>query len=69
MRVTIGTITRSGHETIYQWQGGSGLHQLQSNTNLTTNGWQNVGTPTTNTVATNVSPSSLFFRVQSLPNP
>ena len=69
MPVTLDTITRTGNETILHWQGGSGLYQLQSNPNFTTNGWQNLGTPTTNTVATNVSTTTLFFRVQSLPNP
>ena len=67
--VVIDAITRSGNETVLHWQGGSGLYQLQSNTNVTSNGWQNVGAPTSNTVATNVSAASLFFRVQSLPNP
>ena len=67
--VFIHTITRTGNETILHWQGGSGLYQLQSNTNFTTNGWQNLGPATTNTCATNVSSSTLFFRVQSLPNP
>ena len=67
--VTLDTITRTGNQTILHWQGGSGLYQLQSNTNFTTTGWQNLGPATTNTVATNVSPSTLFFRVQSLPNP
>lgn len=69
MPVTLDTITRTGNETILHWQGGSGLYQLQSTHNFTTNGWQNVGSSTTNTCATNVSPSTLFFRVQSLPNP
>ena len=67
--VVIDSITRTGNETVLNWQGGSGLYQLQSNTSFTTNGWQNLGAPTTNTVATNVSSASQFFRVQSLPNP
>ena len=67
--LVLDSITRAGNETVLQWQGGSGLYQLQSNTNLTTNGWQNLGAPTTNTVATNVSSASQFFRVQSLPSP
>ncbi len=69
MPVTLDTITRTGNETVLNWQGGSGLYQLQANTNFTTNGWQNLGPATTNTVATNVSTATLFFRVQSLPNP
>ena len=67
--LVLDAITRTGNETVLNWQGGSGLYQLQSNTNFTTNGWQNLGPATTNTVATNVSSSTLFFRVQSLPNP
>lgn len=67
--LVIDEFTRTGNETVLHWQGGSGLYQLQSNTNFTTNSWQNLGPATTNTVATNVSSSTLFFRVQSLPNP
>lgn len=69
MPVLIESIQRTGNECILRWQGGSGLYQLQSNPDYATNGWQNVGAPTTNTCATNVSSSTLFFRVQSLPNP
>ena len=67
--LVLDTITRTGNETVLNWQGGSGLYQLQANTNVTTNGWQNVGAPTTNTVATNVAATTQFFRVQSLPTP
>ena len=67
--LVIDEFTRTGNETVLHWQGGSGLYQLQSNTNFTTTGWQNFGPATTNTLATNVSASTLFFRVQSLPNP
>ena len=42
---------------------------LQSCTNLLGGTWQNLGGSTTNTTATNISSSTLFFRVQSLPNP
>lgn len=69
MPLVINEFTRSGNETVLNWQGGSGLYQLQSNPNFATNGWQNLGPATTNTCATNLSPATLFFRVQSLPNP
>ncbi len=67
--ITLDSIIRTGNETVLNWQGGSGLYQLQSNPNVTTTGWQNLGPATTNTIATNVSTATLFFRVQSLPNP
>jgi len=62
-------ITRTNDQTILHWQGGSGLYQLQSRTNLTTDAWQNLGPATTNTSATNFNSSTTFYRVQSLPNP
>ena len=69
MPLVVDEFTRADNETVLSWQGGSGLYQLQSSTNLVSNGWQNLGSATTNTVATNVSATSQFFRVQSLPNP
>jgi len=69
MPVVLDSITRTGNQTILHWQGGTGLYQLQSRTNLSVGSWENIGTTTTNTVATNVNSSTLFFRVQSLPQP
>ncbi len=69
MPLMLDTITRQGNETVLQWQGGSGLYQVQTNASFATNGWQNLGPATTNTIATNVSTATRFFRVQSLPNP
>jgi WD40 repeat protein len=66
--LVIDELSRSGNQTILKWQGGSGLYQLQSSATFG-NAWQNVGTATTNTTATNINSSTLFFRVQSLPNP
>ena len=67
--LVIDELSRSGNQTILKWQGGSGLYQLQSSTTFGSGSWQNVGTTTTNTSATNINSSTLFFRVQSLPNP
>ena len=67
--VVIDSITRTGNETVLNWQGGSGLYQLQSTTNFAITNWQNLGPATTNTLATNVSSATQFFRVQSLPSP
>lgn len=59
----------SAGQFITQWLGGSGLYQLQQSTNLSSDSWDNVGSPTTNTdVTNNVSGGSFFYRVQSLPN-
>ena len=69
MPLVIDEFSRSGNETVLHWQGGSGLYQLQSSTNLTSGSWENIGSATTNQFATNISSSTLFFRVQSLPNP
>ena len=69
MPLVIDEITRFGNETVLHWQGGTGLYQLQSRTNLMLGSWENLGGATTNTVATNLSSTTLFFRVQSLPNP
>ena len=63
------SITRAGNQTILKWQGGSGVYQLQSSTSLPGGTWQNVGSATTNTSATNIASSTLFFRVQNLPQP
>ena len=63
------SITRTNGALILQWQGGSGLYQLQQRTDLTQGTWQNVGTPTAATAATNAVTSTTFHRVQSLPNP
>ena len=52
-----------------QWQGGTGLYQLQQTANLTNALWQNVGVATTNLAANlpTTSPAT-FFRIQSLTN-
>jgi hypothetical protein len=69
MPLIVDEVLRSGAQTILKWQGGSGLYQLQSRTNLTSGSWENVGNATTNTTVTNITSSTLYFRVQSLPNP
>jgi len=69
MPVVLDSITRAGNQTILKWQGGSGVYQLQSSTSLPGGTWQNVGSATTNTSATNIASSTLFFRVQNLPQP
>jgi WD40 repeat protein len=69
MPVIVDEVSRMGNQTVLKWQGGSGLYQLQSRTNFTNDPWQNIGSSTTNTIATNLTSSTLFFRVQSLPNP
>ena len=68
MPLWIESTRRTAKQLILKWQGGSGRYQLQSCTNLTTGAWQNAGTPTVNTSATNTVTSPVFYRVQSLPN-
>jgi len=60
-------ITRTGSQTILKWQGGTGLYQLQSRTNFTNDAWHDLGSSTTNTVATNLSSATTFYRVFSRP--
>ena len=68
--VLITSITRNGTQSVVQWQGGSGLYQVQQCTNLTTGGWQNIGGSMSNNTATNeICNGNIFYRVQSLPNP
>lgn len=59
--------TLDGAQAVLRWNGGSGLYQLQSCTNLLDNSWGNIGAATTNTFATNTTSATLFFRVQSRP--
>ncbi len=70
MPLWVETITHTSGQITLQWQGGSGLYQLQQRTNLTQGTWQNLGSPTAATSSTNATGAdSLFYRVQSLPNP
>ena len=69
MPLWITDVIRNDGQLITHWQGGSGLYQLQSRPSLTSGEWQNVGTPTTATSATNTVAGTVFYRVQSLPNP
>ena len=62
-------IEQTGNQLILGWQGGSGLYQLQSTTNVVSGPWENVGTPTAATATTHAVTGTIFYRVQSLPNP
>ena len=51
------------------WEGGSGLYQVQGTTNLLRSPWVNLVGPTTNTSTNMPLPgTSSFFRIQSLPS-
>ncbi len=67
--VFISQFRQQGDQWSLQWEDGSGLYQLQQCTNLTNDAWQDVGGPTTATSASNPVSGTLFYRVQSLPNP
>jgi WD40 repeat protein len=69
MPVVITETQRVGGATIVCWQGGTGRYQLQMRTNLSAGAWQDLGSATTNLCATNVVPTNVFFRVQSLADP
>jgi WD40 repeat protein len=52
-----------------EWQGGSGLYQVQQTTSVTSAVWANVGSPTAATnLAVPMTNPTAFFRVQSLTN-
>lgn len=53
----------------FDWQGGSGLYQVQQNTSVTSAVWANLGPPTAATSLTMpMTNAATFFRVQSLTN-
>ncbi len=62
-------VSQADGKIILGWSGGAGRYQLQSTTNVATGPWQNVGAPTTAKGATNPVASTIFYRVQSLPDP
>jgi WD40 repeat protein len=62
-------VSLRSNELVLGWAGRSGPYQMQQRTNLTLGNWGNVGIATTNTATTNaITGSSVFYRVQSLPN-
>jgi hypothetical protein len=65
----IWNVERQGGQLVLRWQGGSGLYQVQARNALGSGSWQNLESPTTNTVFTHAGVSPMFYRVQSLPNP
>ena len=69
MPAVITETQRVGSATIVCWQGGSGRYQFQMRTNLNMGAWQDLGSATTNTCATNtIVSTNAFIRVLSLPN-
>ena len=62
-------VSRAGNQLVLGWSGGGGLYQLQRTTNVVDGPWQNVGAPTAVTATTNAVTGTVFYRVQSLPNP
>jgi len=69
MPLQISDISRIGNQTVLKWQGGSGLYQVQVRRDFTFDSWDNLGGPTTNTIASNNFSGMHFYRVQGLPNP
>jgi WD40 repeat protein len=68
MPVLITEFTRASGQTILRWQGGTGHYQLQQCTNFGSGNWENIGSSTTATTATNPpAGNQVFYRVQSLP--
>jgi WD40 repeat protein len=62
-------VVLEGNHAVLRWTGGSGRYQLQCTANLAAGSWADVGGPTTATAATNAVTGTVFYRVQSLPNP
>lgn len=62
-------ISRIGDQLVVGWSGGTGRYRVQSTVNVVNGPWQNVGAPTTATAATNTVSATIFYRVESLPNP
>lgn len=57
------------NEFNFEWQGGSGLYQVQQTTSVTPAVWANLGPPTAATnLAVPMTNPAAFFRVQSLTN-
>jgi hypothetical protein len=67
--VVITNVVRRNAQAALEWQGGSGLYQVQQTSNVASSTWENLGSPTTNTNATVPATNpAAFFRVQSLTN-
>ncbi len=61
----INGLTIEGSDTVINWQGGFGPYQLQGRAGVGQGVWQNIGTPTEATRATNsLSGDAMFYRVQ-----
>ena len=60
---------RVGDQLVYSWQGGTGVYQVQTTTNLLAGSWMNFQGPTTNFgVAMPLPLANTFFRVQNVTN-
>ena len=59
------TVVRNGTSVSLTWSGGSGSYLLQKNTTVSTTGWTDVGSTTSNTSATDTvgATGSVFYRV------
>ena len=70
MPVVLNLPGRTNEQLRLEWQGGTGLYQLQQTSNVVSPVWENVGGITTN-LATNVplTATNTFVRIQSLTNP
>jgi WD40 repeat protein len=63
------TAEQRANEFNFEWQGGSGLYQVQQTTSVTSAVWANLGPPSAATnLAVPMTNSTAFFRVQSLSN-
>ena len=60
---------KRANEFNLEWQGGSGLYQVQQTTGVTVAVWSNLGGPTTGTnISVPATNPAAFFRIQSLTN-
>jgi WD40 repeat protein len=67
--VWISDAARTNGNLRLNWQGGTGLYQVQQTSNVASPDWQNLGDATTNTSTNLPLPATTtFFRIQSLTN-
>jgi len=63
----VDSITQSNGKVVLNWQGGSGLYQVQARREMDKGDWHNLGAPTRRTTFTHALSSQFFYRVISIP--
>ena len=63
----VDSITQANGKAVLNWQGGSGLYQVQARREMDKRDWHNLGAPTRRTTFTHALSSQFFYRVISIP--